>query len=91
MQPEVDPDTIHLVETRAGVSELLKLDDVVDLVIPRGSNELVQHIQRNTRIPVLGHAEMVRGGVTSMTLWATRRRRRARRDSGKMGMTYIRA
>lgn len=59
MQPEVDPDMIHLVETRADVSELLKLDDVVDLVIPRGSNDLVQHIQQNTRIPVLGHADGV--------------------------------
>ena len=25
--------------------------------IPRGSNALVSHIQRNTRIPVLGHAD----------------------------------
>jgi delta-1-pyrroline-5-carboxylate synthetase len=28
-------------------------------VIPRGSNALVSHIQRNTRIPVLGHADGV--------------------------------
>ena len=26
-------------------------------VIPRGSNQLVSHIQHNTRIPVLGHAD----------------------------------
>jgi gamma-glutamyl phosphate reductase len=26
-------------------------------VIPRGSNALVSHIQRNTRIPVMGHAD----------------------------------
>lgn len=44
---------------RAAVAELLKLDGVVDLVIPRGSNALVQHIQRNTNIPVLGHADGV--------------------------------
>jgi glutamate-5-semialdehyde dehydrogenase len=41
------------------VEELLKLEGVVDLVIPRGSNALVQHIQKNTNIPVLGHADGV--------------------------------
>jgi glutamate-5-semialdehyde dehydrogenase len=44
---------------RGPVEELLKLDGVVDLVIPRGSNALVQHIQKNTTIPVLGHADGV--------------------------------
>jgi gamma-glutamyl phosphate reductase len=37
----------------------LKLDDVIDLVIPRGSNALVTYIQNNTKIPVLGHADGV--------------------------------
>lgn len=46
-----------LVETREGVAELLELDDVIDLVVPRGSNALVRYIQENTRIPVLGHAD----------------------------------
>jgi len=39
------------------VDNLLKLDDVIDLVIPRGSNALVTHIQQNTKIAVLGHAD----------------------------------
>eukprot|EP00891_Asterochloris_glomerata_P004462 jgi/Astpho2/4462/Aster-00071 len=56
-QPEVGRDLISLITTREGVDELLKLDDVIDLVIPRGSNALVSHIQRNTRIAVLGHAD----------------------------------
>lgn len=38
---------------------MLSLDDVIDLVIPRGSNELVAYIKANTRIPVLGHADGV--------------------------------
>jgi glutamate-5-semialdehyde dehydrogenase len=38
---------------------LLRLDGLVDLIIPRGSNELVRFIQDNTRIPVLGHADGV--------------------------------
>lgn len=50
---------VGLVETRSEIAELLRLDDVIDLVIPRGSNALVQHIQANTRIPVMGHADGV--------------------------------
>ncbi|RYR65473.1 hypothetical protein Ahy_A03g011406 isoform B [Arachis hypogaea] len=33
------------------------LDDVIDLVIPRGSNQLVSQIKSSTKIPVLGHAD----------------------------------
>ena len=50
---------IGLVEGRADVGALLELDELIDLVIPRGSNALVRHIQGNTRIPVLGHADGV--------------------------------
>ena len=38
---------------------MLRLDDVVDLVIPRVSDALVSYIKANTRIPVLGHADGV--------------------------------
>jgi glutamate-5-semialdehyde dehydrogenase len=55
----VPPDAICAVYGREAVSSLLAMDDMIDLVIPRGSNALVQHIQRNTRIPVLGHADGV--------------------------------
>jgi delta-1-pyrroline-5-carboxylate synthetase len=41
------------------VSDMLALDDVIDLVIPRGGNALVSYIKANTRIPVLGHADGV--------------------------------
>ncbi len=48
---------IGLMETRADVAEMLGLDDYIDLIVPRGSNEFVQHIMSNTHIPVLGHAD----------------------------------
>ncbi len=50
-------DAVQLVSTRDQVSELLEMDDLVSLVIPRGSNEMVRSIQQRTKIPVLGHAD----------------------------------
>jgi len=52
-------DGLQLVETRQDVRDLLALDRLIDLLIPRGSGELVKSIQENTRIPVLGHSEGV--------------------------------
>ncbi|XP_027337729.1 delta-1-pyrroline-5-carboxylate synthase-like isoform X2 [Abrus precatorius] len=56
------PDTvgdklIGLVTSREEIPDLLKLDDVIDLVVPRGSNKLVSQIKESTKIPVLGHAD----------------------------------
>ncbi len=48
---------IQLLETRQDVAEMLKMDEDIDLVIPRGSNEFVRYIMNHTNIPVLGHAE----------------------------------
>lgn len=46
-----------LIEDRAEIGELLKCHDYVDLLIPRGSNEFVQYIMDNSKIPVMGHAD----------------------------------
>ncbi len=53
------PDAIQFVETidRQAVYELISLPDYVDLVIPRGSNEFVQKLMRESAVPVLGHAD----------------------------------
>ena len=59
LEPGCPASLVGLVQTRGEVRELLELDDVIDLVIPRGSNALVRYIQSNTRIPVLGHADGV--------------------------------
>jgi glutamate-5-semialdehyde dehydrogenase len=49
-------DAVQLLSTREQFRELLQHDDLIDLIIPRGSNELVRSIKESTRIPVLGHA-----------------------------------
>lgn len=48
---------IQLLESRADVGEMLALDQMIDLIIPRGSNKFVQYIMKNSSIPVLGHAD----------------------------------
>lgn len=53
----VPADLVSLVTSRGDIASLLALDDCIDLVIPRGSGELVKSIQQNTRIPVMGHSE----------------------------------
>ena len=50
-------DAIQLMETREDVREMLKEDELIDLIIPRGSNAFVRYIMDNSRIPVLGHAD----------------------------------
>ena len=52
-------DSVTLVTGRESVLQLLGMPDLVDLVIPRGSYQLVEFVKANTRIPVLGHAEGV--------------------------------
>lgn len=51
---------ISLVSTREDVGDLLSMEKHIDLIIPRGSTELVRTIQEQSKhIPVLGHAEGV--------------------------------
>ena len=54
---DLPPGAVAGVTDRAAVTELLELDELIDLVIPRGSGALVRSIQASTRIPVLGHSE----------------------------------
>ncbi len=48
---------LALLETRSDVNAMLKLDQYIDLIIPRGSNDFVRYIMDNSTIPVMGHAD----------------------------------
>ena len=53
----LDKNAICLLTSRKDSMAMLNLEKYINLIIPRGSNELVKFIQENTRIPVLGHAD----------------------------------
>ncbi len=49
--------SLVLANSRDDIKEILSLDDYIDLMIPRGSNDLVKFIKNNTKISVLGHSD----------------------------------
>lgn len=55
--PGVPHSAVQMIETRSEVADMLKEDQYIHLIVPRGSNAFVKYIQENTRIPVLGHSE----------------------------------
>jgi glutamate-5-semialdehyde dehydrogenase len=46
-----------LLEDRAEVDSLLGMDDLVEMVIARGSSQFIRHVRSHTRIPVMAHAD----------------------------------
>ena len=53
----INKKVICLLTSREESMAMLNLEKYINLIIPRGSNELVKFIQENTKIPVLGHAD----------------------------------
>ncbi|MDD5454972.1 MAG: glutamate-5-semialdehyde dehydrogenase [Candidatus Ratteibacteria bacterium] len=53
----IPEEAIQFVSTtnRQAVDELLKLNDYIDLIIPRGGEELIRKVTENSRIPVIKH------------------------------------
>lgn len=53
----IDPNLIYLVEStdRDYVKQLLKMENFIDVVIPRGGKSLIEAITKNTRIPLFKH------------------------------------
>lgn len=56
-EADLPADFAQLLESREDVAAMLREDTLIDLIIPRGSNEFVRYIMDNSRIPVLGHAD----------------------------------
>ena len=56
----IDPAAVQMVPTtdRAAVGYLLSsMTDFVDVVVPRGGKSLIQRVQSEARVPVIGHLE----------------------------------
>lgn len=43
------------VTDRAAVNEMLKLEDYIDVIIPRGGEDLIRFVVQNSRVPVIKH------------------------------------
>jgi glutamate-5-semialdehyde dehydrogenase len=56
-EADLPEDSIQVVPVvdRSFVLEMLKLDDLIDLIIPRGGEGLIRFVTENSRIPVLKH------------------------------------
>ncbi len=53
-QFEIDENVIHLLPAgREAAAELLNAVDFVDLIIPRGSKELIDFVRNNAKVPVI--------------------------------------
>ncbi len=53
----VNKDVVNLLPTtdREAILHMLQLEDLIDLVIPRGGEELIRFVAANSRIPVIKH------------------------------------
>jgi glutamate-5-semialdehyde dehydrogenase len=47
--------SISLLETREEISELLKLNAYIDLMVPRGGSHLINFVKSNASMPVVAH------------------------------------
>lgn len=54
---EIPAASVSLLHTHEDVNALLKLHGEIDLIVPRGSNQLVRYVTENSLVPVLGHGE----------------------------------
>ncbi|KAK9171765.1 glutamate-5-semialdehyde dehydrogenase [Cryptosporidium meleagridis] len=55
----INKEIVQMIFSHEDVNKILSFNQFIDLVIPRGSGELVHMIKKNTCIPVLGHADGV--------------------------------
>ncbi len=53
--------SVQLVPTtdRAAVGHLLRMNDIIDVIVPRGGRTLIERVQTESRLPVIAHLEGV--------------------------------
>ncbi len=53
----IDENAVYFVDTtdRKATASLLEMDDLIDLVIPRGGGSLIKYVSENSKIPVIKH------------------------------------
>jgi glutamate-5-semialdehyde dehydrogenase len=53
------PDAVQLMPTRdrAAVGALLRLNEFVSIIVPRGGRSLIERVQKESRIPVIAHLD----------------------------------
>jgi len=56
---ELPAEAIQMIPTtdRAAVGKLLTLSDYVDVIVPRGSRNLIERVQNESRIPIFSHLD----------------------------------
>jgi glutamate-5-semialdehyde dehydrogenase len=80
----IDARAVVLLEERAEVDALLEMDDVVDLMVARGSSSFIHHVRGKSRIPVMAHAD----GICHLFLHAAADVERAVRVTVDSKITY---
>jgi len=53
------PDAVQLIPTRdrAAVGAMLRMNDLIDIIVPRGGKSLIERVINESRIPVIAHLE----------------------------------
>ena len=56
-ETRVPPDAVQVVEIKdhALINELLQLEEYIDLIIPRGGEDLIRAVVANSKVPVIKH------------------------------------
>ena len=59
LESKVSADMVQIVKTidRVAVSELLKMDSFIDVIIPRGGKGLIKKVSEESKIPVIKHLD----------------------------------
>jgi glutamate-5-semialdehyde dehydrogenase len=60
-QTAIPADAVQVVSDpdRAHVDEMLEMNDLIDVIVPRGGSQLIDYVRRNATMPVIAHGEAV--------------------------------